>query len=438
MSFLRNGAVYAAANITSAAVPFVLLPLLTRVLSPAEYGKVIVFSMLITACMMLSGMNVHAALGVAWFKRSRETLPAFAATAVLVAITSTLAVAALAALVLATWPHLAAGLSPWWGAAAAVAAGASVLFQCRLVLWQSQQKPLPNAALQISSSTLNVTLSLIAVLWLGMGGDGRNWGILLAAVIMAFVGLTLMARAGELHWQPQVGHFRDLLAFGLPLVLHSLAGIVLATADRWTVSSLLGAPALGVYGAGAQLGMAMAILADAFVKAYGPWLYDKLASEQQSDRFCAIGAIYVAIPMFFVIATLLGLVLYLTAGWVLGKQYGDATVVLPWFMLGGAFSGVYLCTSVLFFFSARTGLLSMTTLSAAVLGAASTWYLTHRLGIIGAAIGYAFTQGLLALFTTAVAVLSFDLPWRHPREALRHWYQQMLPGLGAARPPQQN
>lgn len=431
MTFLRNGAIYAAANLTSAAVPFLLLPLLTRVLSPAEYGKVVSFSMLITACMMLSGLNAHAALGVAWFKRSRDTLPAFAATAVMLAVVSTMVVAGLAGLVLAIWPHLASGLSPWWGAAAAVTAGAGVLLQCRLVLWQSQQKPLPNAALQVSSSTLNVTLSLFAVLWLGQGGDGRNWGVLLAAMCMAFIAVALLARAGELRWQPQAAHFRDLVAFGLPLVLHSLAGILLATTDRWTVSSFLGAHALGVYGASAQLGMVMSIVADAFVKAYGPWLYAKLASDQQGDRYCATGAIYVAAPMFFVLAALVGVVLYLTAGWVLGSQYGEATVVLPWFMLGGAFNGVYLCTSVLFFFSARTGLLSMATLSAAVFGAACTWYLTYRLGMVGAAVGYAATQGLLAFFTTTVAVVSFDLPWRYPGAALRHWSRQLLQGFGA-------
>jgi O-antigen/teichoic acid export membrane protein len=95
--------------------------------------------------------------------------------------------------------------------------------------------------------------------------------------------------------------------------------------------------------------------------------------------------------------------------------------VLPWFVLGGAFSGVYLCTSVLFFFTARTGLLSLTTSTAAICGALCTWQLVSYLGMEGAAIGFAVTHGLLALFTTAVAMKSFDLPWQQPRQALRVW-----------------
>jgi O-antigen/teichoic acid export membrane protein len=182
-----------------------------------------------------------------------------------------------------------------------------------------------------------------------------------------------------------------------------------------------------MYGAAAQLGMVMGILADAFVKAYGPWVYAKLASKGAADRHAAVGAVYVAMPAFFVLAALVGVALQWASTLLLGAGYQEAVTVLPWFMLGGAFSGVYLCTSVLFFFSGRTGLLSLTTSSAAVCGALCTWLLVTRLGVDGAAMGYAATQGLLALFTTLVAMKSFDLPWGQPVQALRVLRQRASP-----------
>lgn len=431
MKFLRAGAIYAAANVASAAVPFLLLPLLTRVLSPNEYGHVVGFSLLVTLCMTLAGLNAHAALGVVWFKKPREEMPAFTGTALALAVVSTALVAGLVAAVLGRWPTLAAGITPLWGAMAALTAGAGVVLQCRLVLWQSQQQPVRNAVLQVSSSALNVGLSLVAVLALGLGSDGRNGGIAAASLLMALVALVLFWRAREVRWAPERTQLRELVTFGLPLILHTLAGVLLGTADRWTVSVHLGSHALGVYGAGAQLGMVMGILADAFVKAYGPWLYAKLASKDGADHRAAVGAIYVAIPAFFVLAALVGVALQWASTLLLGAKYQEAATVLPWFMLGGAFSGVYLCTSVLFFFSARTGLLSLTTSSAAVCGALCTWQLVSRLGIDGAAMGYAVTQGLLALFTTAVAMKSFDLPWHQPGQALRVWRQR---AFSASRP----
>jgi len=421
MKFLRVGVIYAVANIASAAVPFLLLPLLTRALNPTEYAHVVSFSLLVTLCMTVAGLNAHAALGVVWFKRSPDKMPAFTATALAVAVASTLVVAVTVASVLTLFPSMGSSISPAWGSAAAITAGSGVILQCRLVLWQSQHKPVNNAVLQFLASVLNVSVSLVAVVLLGWGGDGRNGAIALAAGLMACLSIGLFIKSHEIRWAPDREQMKTLVVFGLPLILHSLAGVLLSTADRWTVAVNLGPHALGIYGAGAQLGMVMAVLADAFVKAYGPWLYAKLASNCDEDRYCAVGAIYAAIPSLVFVAALVGTGLHWASGTLLGPQYRAAASVLPWFMLGGAFSGVYLCTSVLFFFSGRTGLLASTTLSAAVCGAVCTWLLVAALGVDGAAMGYALAYGLLALFTSAVAYKSFDLPWRQPRKALSVW-----------------
>jgi O-antigen/teichoic acid export membrane protein len=426
MKFVHAGAIYALANVASAAVPFLLLPLLTRMLGPAEFGAVVNFALLVTLCMTVAGMNAHAALGVAWFKQERAEMDTFIAAALVLAGVSTSAVALLIALVLYARPQLAPGISPAWGAAAALTAGANVVLQCRLVLWQSQNKPVQNALLQFSASVLNVALSLIAVVVLGWGGAGRNAGFAAAMVVMALTSITLFVAAREVRWQWRGAHLRLLLVFGAPLIAHSLAGVLLSTADRWMVSIELGTFALGIYGAGAQLGAVMAILADAFVKAYGPWLYARLASAREEDRLCAVGAVYSAMPMFIVVALVLGAALYWASSVVLGPQYRAATQVLPWFMLGGAFNGVYVCTSVLYFFSGRTVLLAVVTSTAALCGMAVTWYLVQVHGVIGAAAGYMTTQALLAVLCGFVAFNSFDLPWRHPARALATWARVAL------------
>lgn len=421
MSFLRSGAIYSAANVASASVPFFLLPFLTRLLTPDQYGQVVGFALLVTLCMTVAGLNAHAAIGVVWFREAPEQVPSITATALVVAVSSTLVVAALVMTGVHFFPHLLPNISASWAGAAALTAGCGVVLQCRLVLLQSKSKPISNATLQISSSVLNVFLSLLGVVWLGQGSDGRNGGIALAAFFMACVSIILFVRSRELQWSPTKKHVNALMKFGLPLILHSFAGVLIGTADRWTVGLKLGSYELGIYGAGAQLGMVMAILADAFVKAYGPWLYARLKAASDADKLCAVGAIYVAVPALLCVASGVGVTLYLVSDFLLGAKYQAVATVLPWFMLGGALSGVYMCTSVLFFFSARTGVLASISMSAALCGAAGTWLLVERHGINGAASGYALTQGLLALFTTVVAINVFELPWGRPRQAIETW-----------------
>jgi O-antigen/teichoic acid export membrane protein len=421
MKILRNGAIYVVANVMSAAVPFLLLPILTRALGPDEFGQVVSFALLVTLCLTLSGCNAHAALGVIWFKQPRDELPHYVGAALVLALASTAVIAASAGIGLVLWPGLGAGLTPAWGVVAALTAGANVILQCRLVLWQSQQKALQSAALQFTASALNLALSLAAVFLLGWGAAGRNAGIAVSAGLLACAAIYLFQMAGEVRWSVRRDQVRLLLVFGLPLILHSLAGVLLGTADRWIISVQLGAESLGVYGAGAQLGATMAILADAFVKAYGPWMYEKLGSSRDADKHYAVGAIYAMAPAFLCGAAALWVVLHFASSIVLGPRFQGAVPFLPWFMLGGAFTGIYVSMSVLYFFSGRTLLLSSVTLSSAVLGTICTWMLVARYGEVGAAIGYSVTQALLALFVGLVAMKSFDLPWGDGRKAIVTW-----------------
>lgn len=426
MKVVHAGLIYAVGNVASAAVPFLLLPLLTRVLGPAEYGHVVAYALLVTLCFPFAGFGVHSAVSVNWFIRPRAEMPDFVGTALTLATITTIAVALAVALVLAVVPTVASGLSWLWGAVAAITAGANVIVQCRLMLWQSQRRPMLNVALQFLASLLNVALSLIAVLALRLGGDGRNGGVALAAIVTAICAAALLFVFGDARPALRRDYLRILILYGLPLIPHSLAGVMIATADRWIVSAQLGAVTLGIYGAGAQLGLVMSVLADAFVKSYNPWLYVRLASQGLEDRYSVVGAIYLCVPAFIVLGTIVGLALYLTSALILGAQYRAATTVLPWFMLGGAFTGVYICVSSLYFFSARTGLLAIASSVSAIGGFLLIWLLVPIFGIQGAAFGYAATQILLSVTALAIAVRTFDLPWYEPRRALAVWVQQSL------------
>ncbi|MFZ2159106.1 MAG: hypothetical protein WAV72_23700, partial [Bradyrhizobium sp.] len=61
--------------------------------------------------------------------------------------------------------------------------------------------------------------------------------------------------------------------------------------------------------------------------------------------------------------------------------------------------------------------------SSAVLGTLLIWLLAGRFGIEGAAMGYAATQGLLALIATAVASRQYDLPWGELRRSVAIWFR---------------
>ena len=58
---LRSGGVYFVANVANAGLPFLMLPFLTRYLTPTDYGIVSMFGVLVGILIPFVGVNTHAA-----------------------------------------------------------------------------------------------------------------------------------------------------------------------------------------------------------------------------------------------------------------------------------------------------------------------------------------------------------------------------------------
>lgn len=424
---LRSGAVYLLANIASSAVPFFLLPILTRALTPEAFGAVVGFFLVATLTAPLAGLNAHGAVGVAWFNRQRAGLPAYVGAALVVAAVSSVALAGVIGTAAGVTP-LSQTVSPGWAMAAVVMAGAQIVVQMRLVLWQSQKRPVPVAIMQFGGSMLQIGLALTAVLWLELGADGRNGAAVVGALAMAAIALVALALEGEVSGRIHRGDIVAVVRFGGLLVPHAVGGVLMVTVDRVVVGARLGAAELGMYGAAAQLGTVVAVCADAFGKAYSPWLFERLKADRDEDRLVAVGAMYALIPIALVGGACAAVVMVLFSGAFLGPAYAAAAHLMPWFVAGGVATVIYLGVSPLFFFHERTGRLSATTLPAALAGAACTIALVLFGGTRGAAAGFALTQVLLTTSVWFVAVQTFAMPWTQPRRAFQAFWRALRPG----------
>ena len=415
---LRAGAIYGMANVISAGVPFLLLPILTRALSPADYGAVVNFFLLVTLSSSLAGLSVHGAVAVRWFQRNSRDVPRLVGTALLVA---TLSTGLCGVLLLAFASILESGLelAPRFWCLAAVQAGATVIVGVRASLWQSQGQAMRAASLQVGAALLNIGLSLLGVFALALGGEGRIYGSVAAAVACAAIAMWLLFKPRDARWAAAGSDVRELLRFGVPLIPHGLASALLVTADRLAVSTLIGREAVGIYGAAAQIGMAMGVLGDALVKAGSPWMYSQMASGTARSHLRVVGATYALIPVWLLIALLLWLVFEAAGSLILGPRFAAAIDLSLWFLIGGAVSSVYLNVAGLFFFTSRNEWLSIATLSAAGVAVVLSPLLVRKLGLTGGALSYLAVQLYFLLAAWLLSTRIRPMPWARPRLALR-------------------
>lgn len=420
-SFIRSGLVYGVANIVSAGVPFALLPILTRALEPAEYGEIVSFYMLVALCTATAGLGLQAAVAVRWLDSSKGDPRTYTASATTLVLLTTAITAVFAAVLAPAWGlKLAAPLC----ALAAILAGANVVQAMRFAIWQSRGRAVPAAVLQVAGATLNIALSLLAVFTLRLGGEGRMYGATVAGVVGAVACLFSMFSRGVATC-PVRKDFSNLLRFGIPLMPHALAGVVLANADRFAVAAQMNAAALGVYGTASQLGLVINVIADAAIKAYTPFMYGMLRGNSPRSRLRVVAIAYLSVP-FWLCAALIIWAFYGVAGrFLLGAQYQDAIGLAIWFLLGGAVMGVYLNIAGLFFFTGRTEWISVATVSSSLLAMLVAAPAVQRFGVVGGGATYFASQVVLCVAAWALSRWTRPMPWGRPllagRVLLRSW-----------------
>ncbi|WP_417706264.1 lipopolysaccharide biosynthesis protein [Pseudomonas sp.] len=405
----RSVATYASANVINSAIPFFLLPVLTRVLSPAEYGVVAMFTTLMSALAAVTGLSLHGAVSVRYFSIDTDH-PRFVGTCLSVLAAST----SLALLVV--WLFSAplsngVNLPVAWLLAAVLGSAAQTIINIRLVMWQVEGKALRYGFFQITQTLLNLSLSLYLILVLGLGWEGRGLGIATAVFIFGVLALISLQRGQRITWKLSLDYVRASLRFGIPLIPHSLGGIMLSMSDRFILMSMLGAASTGAYAVGAQIGMLVGVLADAFSKAFVPHLYEELRSADEYSRLRVARQCVAVFVLFLCLAVIYVVLLPYIYPFFVGEGYDDSLAVARLIGFGNAFVGMYYVVAGFIFLSERTGYLSRLTIIVGFVNVGVSVFLVGEVGTLGAAWSYLFVQILFFVGAWYIAYRVYPLPW---------------------------
>lgn len=404
---VKEGAVYFGTTMVNAAIPFFLLPILARALSPAEFGTVSVFQASITLIGAFVGLNIQGAITVQFFKDSSTAFRQFITVTLMILFCSTI-FAGVVVLFGSDWLGRWTNLSLSWLLVAVLVSACQFIMNVRLVIWQVQHKPLHYGLFQIALTSLNAGLSLYLVLILQWGEEGRMWAISIAGAAFAVIGLTSLQVSGQLHWKWNSAKAREALRFGVPLVPHTLGGIVVGLADRFIITKRLGIEATGLYFVALQLSLPMAILGDCFNRAFLPWLFSKLAAGKKIE---AILASYVTIVGFFFVG--LGYLAVATWGMpmIVGEKYSAMRHVTAILILGGIMQACYYAVVNYIYFAKKPLYLSSITVGTGALYLIGAWYVCGDQGLVGLSLWFTAIQALIFLSVFAVAVIVIPMPW---------------------------
>lgn len=408
--FIRTLGTYTLSNIAATGIPFLLLPFLTRVLTPQDYGIVAMFGVVVSVFGAVAGLGSNGAVEVRYFELGKAAMSSYVSACLLILVTSALALLVLAWLGAEILRELTAIPSDWLLMCVVVAALQFVTL-LRLSIWQVEGKAGKYALMQVSQSGLNAALSVLLVLGLGMAWTGRLWGISLSAALVGCVSLSSLWRDQWLIRGMHKAHLRDALSFGAPLVLHLTGGLLISTVDRWILTNLLDVAQTGVYSVALQIGMVISLITGAANKAYAPWLFRHLGRQTDLEKIRLVRYTYAYFFGILGLASLIGLTAPTLLSVLVGRSFQAASTIVPLVAIGYAFGGMYFMVTNYVFVAGATARLSLITVTAGGINLLCTYWLVQKHGISGAGYGFMASQLFLFLGTWALAHSVQPMPW---------------------------
>ncbi|HVA67487.1 MAG TPA: oligosaccharide flippase family protein [Elusimicrobiota bacterium] len=405
--------IYGFSTIGGRLLNFLLLPIYTHALTPADYGVVATMFSYLAFSNVIYGYGMDFAF-MRYAKPKEPGDPCFS-TAFYSHLLTSVALSSFIycfAAKLTVWGGMPANLSVITRYAALILAF-DTLCLVPFADLRLSHKPKTYAGTKIFNVVLNLALNYIFLVRMGWGVPG----VFLASAITSASTFLLVSpwllRRLRLAFERKL--LPHLLRFSLPLVPAGLAAMAVQVIDRPILQFLTNSATVGLYQANYRLGSVMMLCVSMFDAAWRPFFLEKAEAEKNKALFARV------MTYFIVVASFLWLALTFFTGPIVSYPiyHGKALIhstywvglpLVPIVALGYIFNGVYINLLAPVTLARKTDRVAYATAIGAAVNIVAIFAWTPRWGMIGTAWATlaAYVAMAAALYVMASKIYPID------------------------------
>lgn len=360
MRILKDSFIYLIGELINKALPFLLLPYLTRKLGAEGFGELSYYLTILALFSIFIGLSQEGAVTRYFYFYGNKAIDLIVRAGYLYNIlfsTVCLIIAWILNSEIIAYITLIATFNSF--------------LSVQLALRQAQKQPIPYIMIQFLSS---VSLVVFTVLMLEyVAGDqvvNRLLALLLSSALVFFITYFFINKKFKVKKRFSTVNYKAALlyifSFGIPLILHQLSFFMKGQVDRIFIYKLYSATELGVYSAGVQIASVLTIFFMALNKAIVPYYYEKLKNGlltvEKIKKYSLVSLGFIGLP---------ALICYFLPNswftWFLGVQFGEAQFYTVLFLIGYGLTLPYLILVNFFFFYGKNRLIAIVTFLTSVL-----------------------------------------------------------------------
>jgi len=410
---LSNSFIFVIGDIINKGIPFLMLPILTRYLTPEDYGIVSIFTVIIAVLSVFTGLNVHGAININFFKMDKRELKNYIGNVYIILAISSLIVL----IILSIFSNIIINnieLSINWVYMALLVSFFQFTTNINLLLWVAEQKSKQYIIYQIMQTILITTLSLIFIIKFNMKWEGQILATTIGILTFSMISFIFIIKRGYFYFKLNFNYIKDALYFGIPLIPHTLSGWIKTGSDRILLVSMVGASATGIYSVGYQIGYVIGVVVLALNKVWTPYLF-KILSDNPSlkDKERIVKFTYIYFIFIILFAILFSYIAQNMVYYFLDEKFIESIQYIKYFALAFAFQGMYFMVTNYIFYVKKTYILSYITFSTAVIHVILLYVLININGTIGAAQATLISFVITFFATWYLSNKVYSMPWNN-------------------------
>lgn len=415
MNVVKNSIIYLSSSVISKGAPFLLLPFLTTLLKPEEFGVLALLLVMNALYGALIGMSMHANVTKNFFKKTKPELALITGNVFFVLGATAVFYFAVSLVITSVYDSFFS-IPSYYLLILPVLAFFMMANQIHLAVLRSEGKAYTFGAFEIANAFFTVGMTLLFLIYLDWGWSSQVLGMVIASFVLSIIGVSYLYKRGYLNLSFNKTESISILKLSIPLIPHVIGGVVIATSDRLFIESMVSLEAVALYAIGYSFGMVVSLFTDALIKAWSPWFYKQLVNPTHEQKSKIVKSTYLYLIGVFVVAYIISILGELILPYVVDKRYHGAVEYIWWIALGYAVHGVYKIFFPYLVHISKTGFLAFSTVMAATINLFLNYLLIPEYGALGAAYATIIAFAVSAMLVFEYQRRNFPMPWFFYRE----------------------
>lgn len=411
--FLGDAGIYVGSSIIVKAIPFLLIPIFTRYLTPEDYGFLGVFGAIVGVLSIFIGINTFIFTIVKYHQfEKRELYQCNANSLLIIGINALLSLGVLFLIKSHFFEYL-----PAWTLIAAVMMGVTgSIINLYLSMLQMERKAIRYGLLQVFQAVLAGIIPLGFVLLWWQSWEGKILGNLLVGLLIGLTSFFYLRKYTVFKISKQ--KLNEIFNYCLPLTFHTLGLWGISSIDRFFLAAMVNLEETGKYTIAYSFGMIIGIIHDALLKAWSPVFYQKIINASDKTKKIMVKYTYIYWALSFVCFAIFTIIIDMIFPLLVGKNFIDAVKYIPWVLLAYTFNGITKTVMGYIYHAGRTKIIAMITFFSLIVNVIANYFLISYFGSLGAAYAtvLAFATQFCLMFFFAYRL--YPMPWLNVRRKI--------------------